>query len=97
MEFVKSSFVLSRAAKVFTYFSPLTVILVSAILGAMFVYNRRRSRLVKMIEKIPGPASMPIIGNSLHINVDHDGEFSMRGVFFTRIKKKFKKKTDTNM
>ncbi|EDS28996.1 cytochrome P450 [Culex quinquefasciatus] len=76
MEFVKSSFVLSRAAKVFTYFSPLTVILVSAFLGAMFVYNRRRSRLVKMIEKIPGPASMPIIGNSLHINVDHDEIFN---------------------
>ncbi|XP_055612679.1 cytochrome P450 4c3-like [Uranotaenia lowii] len=73
---VKGSFMLSKVAKIFTYFSPITLILVTAILGAVYVYNKRRGRLVKFIEKIPGPASMPLIGNSLHINVEHDEIFN---------------------
>ncbi|EAT40232.1 AAEL008017-PA [Aedes aegypti] len=73
---VKSSFVLSKVAKMLSYFSPITIILATMIAGAIYVYNKRRARLVKLIEKIPGPASMPLIGNSLHINVDHDEIFN---------------------
>lgn len=75
---VKSSFVLSKVAKMLSYFSPITIILATMIAGAIYVYNKRRARLVKLIEKIPGPASMPLLGNSLHINVDHDGELVVR-------------------
>ncbi|XP_062538855.1 cytochrome P450 4c3-like [Armigeres subalbatus] len=73
---VKSSFVLSKVVKMLSYFSPITIILVTMIAGALYVYNKRRARLVKLIEKIPGPASMPLLGNSLHINVDHDEIFN---------------------
>ncbi|XP_058443129.1 cytochrome P450 4c3-like [Malaya genurostris] len=73
---LKSSWVLSKMFKLLTYFSPITLILTTMIVGAVYVYNKRRARLVKLIEKIPGPASMPLLGNSLHINVDHDEIFN---------------------
>lgn len=84
---VKSSFVLSKVAKMLSYFSPITIILATMIAGAIYVYNKRRARLVKLIEKIPGPASMPLIGNSLHINVDHDGERLCKWMSFRNQKK----------
>ncbi|XP_055525089.1 cytochrome P450 4c3-like [Wyeomyia smithii] len=74
--YIRSSVLLSKAIKIGSYFSPITLILVTMIFGAIYVYNRRRARLVKLIEKIPGPASMPFLGNSLHINVEHDEIFN---------------------
>ncbi|XP_055618732.1 cytochrome P450 4c3 [Toxorhynchites rutilus septentrionalis] len=74
--YVRNSLVLTKASKVLSYFSPITLILTMMILGAVYVYNKRRARLVKLIEKIPGPASLPLLGNSLHINVDHDEIFN---------------------
>ncbi|XP_058822817.1 cytochrome P450 4c3-like [Topomyia yanbarensis] len=74
--YLKNSWVLTKTFKLLTFFSPITLILTTTILGAIYVYNKRRARVVKLIEKIPGPASMPFLGNSLHINVDHDEIFN---------------------
>ncbi|XP_069698222.1 cytochrome P450 4c3 [Periplaneta americana] len=35
-------------------------------------YRRRRARLVRLIDRIPGPPSLPIIGNAIELNVEHD-------------------------
>jgi cytochrome P450 family 4 len=32
-----------------------------------------RSRFVRLINAIPGPDAMPILGNILELNVTHDG------------------------
>ncbi|KAF4529620.1 hypothetical protein B566_EDAN016817, partial [Ephemera danica] len=34
---------------------------------------RRRLRVVKLINKLPGPGALPWIGNAIEINVGHDG------------------------
>lgn len=68
------SLLLSKLSKVFTLFSPVTLLLLTTVSCAIYVYNRRRAHIVRHIDKIPGPAGLPILGNTLHINVDHDGE-----------------------
>ncbi|XP_037943632.1 cytochrome P450 4c3-like [Teleopsis dalmanni] len=69
------SVLLSKAVKLISGYSPVTIFLVAAITMFLVIYNKRRARMVKLIEKIPGPASMPFIGNSIEMNVDHDELF----------------------
>lgn len=38
------------------------------------IYNWKRARLYKLMSEIPGPPALPIIGNTIEINVDHDGK-----------------------
>ncbi|KAG8234870.1 hypothetical protein J437_LFUL014562 [Ladona fulva] len=48
-----------------------TFVIISLICAAaigIFRYKRRRARLVELIEKIPGPPALPIIGNTIEIN-----------------------------
>ncbi|XP_054287591.1 cytochrome P450 4c3 [Macrosteles quadrilineatus] len=54
---------------------PVTSLCILALLVLLAVYYLRRARMVQLIEKIPGPAGLPIVGNSLQINVDHDEIF----------------------
>lgn len=70
------SILLSKVGQVISGYSQITVFLLGSILIFLVVYNKRRSRLVKYIEKIPGPAAMPFLGNAIEMNVDHDGECS---------------------
>jgi len=70
------SILLSKVGQVISGYSPITVLLIGSLVLFLVVYNKRRSRLVKYIEKIPGPAAMPFLGNAIEMNVDHDGEFS---------------------
>uniref|UniRef100_A0A8W7NZQ3 Cytochrome P450 n=1 Tax=Anopheles coluzzii TaxID=1518534 RepID=A0A8W7NZQ3_ANOCL len=70
------SLLLSKLSKVFTLFSPVTLLLLTTVSCAIYVYNRRRAHIVRHIDKIPGPAGLPILGNTLHINVDHDEIFN---------------------
>ncbi|XP_061394743.1 cytochrome P450 4c3-like [Musca vetustissima] len=70
------SFLLSKTVKYISGYSPITVFLVAAILIITVVYNRRRARLVRLIEKIPGPKAMPLLGNAVEMSVDHDELFS---------------------
>ncbi|KAI8044012.1 hypothetical protein M5D96_000160 [Drosophila gunungcola] len=83
------SILLSKAAQVISGYSPITVFLVGSIVIFLVVYNKRRSRLVKLIEKIPGPAAMPFLGNAIEMNVDHDELFNrvigMQKLWGTRI------------
>ncbi|XP_046392776.1 cytochrome P450 4c3 isoform X2 [Ischnura elegans] len=38
-------------------------------------YRKKRARLIELMDKIPGPPALPIIGNTLQINVEHDELF----------------------
>jgi cytochrome P450 family 4 len=71
---MQKSLILSKTAKFFAYFSPITLILFTVLLVSYAVWKRRRARLVECIDKLPGPATTPLIGNALEINVQHDGE-----------------------
>ncbi|XP_052871955.1 cytochrome P450 4c3 [Anopheles cruzii] len=73
---IGGSMLLSKLSKLFTLFSPITMLLLTTVVCAVAVYNRRRKHLVRNIERIPGPAGIPILGNTLHINVDHDEIFN---------------------
>lgn len=64
MEKVEKSFVLRLFQTVFTYFSPLTLIITALIAIWIHKYNSKRSRMVKLINKIPGPPALPFIGES---------------------------------
>lgn len=55
--------------------SPVTMLFVTVLAGFAVIYNRKRARMVRLIGKVPGPASMPIVGNAIECNVDHDGGF----------------------
>nr|CAD7395962.1 unnamed protein product [Timema cristinae] len=39
---------------------------------SLMVYNKRRARLVSLINRIPGPPALPFIGNTIELNVEHD-------------------------
>lgn len=69
------SFLLSKTVKYISGYSPITVFLVAAIAIITVLYNRRRARLVRLIEKIPGPKAMPLLGNAVEMSVDHDGKY----------------------
>ncbi|XP_058064481.1 cytochrome P450 4c3-like, partial [Anopheles bellator] len=73
---IGGSLLLSKLNKFITLFSPVTMLLLTTFVCAIAVYNRRRTHLVRNIERIPGPAGIPILGNTLHINVDHDEIFN---------------------
>lgn len=69
------SVLLSKTVKFISGYSPVTVFLTAAVIIFLVIYNKRRARLVKLIEKIPGPASLPFLGNAIEMNVDHDGKY----------------------
>lgn len=70
------SILLSKVAQIISGYSPVTIFLLAAISIFVVVYNKRRARMVKYIEKIPGPAALPFLGNAIEMNVDHDGRFT---------------------
>ncbi|KAL5287924.1 CYP4V2 family protein [Megaselia abdita] len=72
---LSQSVVLNKTVKMFSYYSPLTVFLIFSVVLFIVIFNRKRARMVKLIEKIPGPAALPILGNSIEMNVDHDELF----------------------
>nr|CAD7594839.1 unnamed protein product [Timema genevievae] len=43
---------------------------------SLMVYNKRRARLVSLINRIPGPPALPFIGNTIELNVEHDELFT---------------------
>lgn len=60
--YVDGSVIMRVLQKVFTYFSPITLIFLTLITMWIINYNKKRARLVKLIEKIPGPPALPFIG-----------------------------------
>lgn len=75
-ELIGKSVILTRVVKCISYFSPITVALYAIIAAIVVFYQKKRARMVRLIDKIPGPSSLPIIGNTIEINVDHDGELA---------------------
>lgn len=71
---IKQSYILTRLMKIFGYYSPVTIIIAITLITWTILYNKKRSRLVRLINKIPGPPSLPLLGNTVEINVDHDGK-----------------------
>lgn len=67
------SVLLLRALGLFTYFSPLTTILLSILFLYFVAFKWRRRRLEFLIEKLPGPAATPFIGNILEVATGFDG------------------------
>lgn len=73
-DIIIQSVVSSKSVNFITYFSPVTILFSIILTGIFVVYNSKRSRMVKLINKIPGPPALPFIGNTVECNVDHDGE-----------------------
>lgn len=60
--YMDRSMLLRYLQTVFTYFSPVTLIITAVLTLWRLNYNRKRARLVHLIEKIPGPPALPFIG-----------------------------------
>jgi cytochrome P450 family 4 len=66
--FVDSRFILQIFQKVFTYFSPITLIFTTLVTMWIVNYNRKRARMVRLIDKIPGPPALPFIGEFVSVH-----------------------------
>uniref|UniRef100_A0A1A9UXF2 Cytochrome P450 n=1 Tax=Glossina austeni TaxID=7395 RepID=A0A1A9UXF2_GLOAU len=69
---IAESVLLTKTVKFISGYSPITVFLTAALIVFLVIYNKRRARLVRLIDKIPGPSSLPFLGNAIELNVDHD-------------------------
>lgn len=68
------SVIILRALSIFTYFSPLTTILLVVLFVYYVAFKWRRRRMEALIEKVPGPYATPIIGNTLEVTTGYDGK-----------------------
>jgi len=50
-----------------------TVVVVGLVL-LFHNYLRKKLRRERLLDQIPGPPALPILGNTLEINVAHDGK-----------------------
>ncbi|XP_055908731.1 cytochrome P450 4c3 [Eupeodes corollae] len=56
-------------------FTTSTIVLSVMLIFCVIYYKTKRAKIVKLIDKIPGPASLPLLGNAVEMNVDHDELF----------------------
>uniref|UniRef100_A0A182Q0H2 Cytochrome P450 n=1 Tax=Anopheles farauti TaxID=69004 RepID=A0A182Q0H2_9DIPT len=49
--------------------SPLTLTVMLVLVMVLLIYKARRAKMVRLIDQIPGPVCMPLVGNGLQINV----------------------------
>lgn len=68
------SVILRCIFSLFTYFSPVTTILLVVLAVYYIAFKLRRRRLEELIEKVPGPTALPLIGNVLEISTGFDGK-----------------------
>lgn len=67
------SVLLTRLSSILTYFSPITSLFIVVAVVYYVSFKLRRQRLEQLMAKIPGPVALPIIGNTLEINIGYDG------------------------
>lgn len=70
------SVILQRALSIFTYFSPVTTVLLLLLATYVVAFKLRRRRMEYLIGKVPGPAPLPIIGNMLEVSTGFDGKLT---------------------
>lgn len=72
------SVILQRAFSMFTYlftyFSPVTTVLLLLLTTYIVAFKLRRRRIERLIGKVPGPMPLPIIGNMLEVSTGFDGK-----------------------
>lgn len=56
--------------------SPLSLLGLAALALLLLLRWWRRRRLVALIERIPGPLALPLLGNTLELSVEHDELFA---------------------
>jgi hypothetical protein len=56
--------------------NPVVLVLVF-VLVFICQYHKNRTRMISLINRIPGPPSLPFIGNAIEINVDNEGMFTV--------------------
>lgn len=60
--YVSQSVILRAVQKVLTYFSPVTIICLIVVSSWIYNYQKKHARMVNLVNKIPGPPSLPLIG-----------------------------------
>lgn len=56
------SVILRTVRKIFMYFSPVTLICMFVVGSWIYNYRKKHARMAKLVNKIPGPTSLPFIG-----------------------------------
>lgn len=67
MMHIDNSIISRYLEKVFLSFSPGTIAIIVMLITWVVKYNRKRARMVKLINKIPGPPSLPLVGEIIKI------------------------------
>lgn len=73
---VMKSVLLTKFVSIFTYFSPVTTILLTILTVYFVAFKWRRRRMEYLLAKVPGPMAIPIFGNVLEISTGFDGVFT---------------------
>ncbi|KAL1376380.1 hypothetical protein pipiens_016923, partial [Culex pipiens pipiens] len=72
--------VAAKIANLLSVLSPVTTIILVIIVGAYVTYRKRQSKLEYHINKLPGPYSLPLIGNGLQVSLGSKDDFLDRVV-----------------
>lgn len=72
---VMKSVLLTKLAAIFTYFSPVTTVLLTILTVYFVAFKWRRRRMEYLLDKLPGPMAIPIFGNMLEISTGFEGVF----------------------
>lgn len=72
-----NSVILRFVVSLFTYFSPVTTVLLTLLVTYYIAFKWRRRRMEDLLNKLPGPLALPIIGNALEISTGYDGKIAI--------------------
>ncbi|XP_039433167.2 cytochrome P450 4c3-like isoform X1 [Culex pipiens pallens] len=72
--------VAAKIANLLSVLSPVTTIILVMIVGAYVTYRKRQAKLEYHINKLPGPYSLPLIGNGLQVSLGSKDDFLDRVV-----------------